>query len=120
MKLNEVVDEIHSERKEVKVYATGTFENCPDCELSEDYFASLKKFILSENHLQNNISDIKTVHLTSRQLDNLMFVHTVSVEISVKTAQLGEPPRVYILKHLGNNDWLRGNKTRITLTRIHV
>ena len=117
---NEVKDEIHEESSEVKVFATGLFENCPDQYLTEDYFVSLRKFILSENHLQNNISDIKTVHLSSRQLSSLMFIHTVSVEISVKTARLWEPPRVYIQKHLANNDWLRSNKTKITLTRIHV
>ena len=41
VKLNKVEDEIHSEKNEVKVYATATFETCPDRELSEDYFASL-------------------------------------------------------------------------------
>ena len=74
MKVNEVVDEIHAEKNEVKVYATANFENCPDRNLSEDYFASFREFILSDNHLQKNIADIKTVNLTSRQLDNLLFI----------------------------------------------
>ena len=118
--LIEVNDEIHEERSEVNVFATVIFENCPDEMLSEDYLVSLKKFILSENHLQKNIKDIKTLHLTSRQLNDQSYFHTVSVEICVKTAHLWEPPRAYIQKHLARNDWLRGNKTRITFDQIHV
>ena len=35
--------------------AMGVFENCPDDRLSEEYFVSLRKFILSEKHLEDNI-----------------------------------------------------------------
>ena len=64
MKVNEVVDELHAENSEVRVYATANFKKCPDQNLTEYYFESLRKFILRENHLQNNIGQIKTVHLT--------------------------------------------------------
>lgn len=117
--LNEVMDEL-VEESEVIVYATGVFENCPDENLSEDYFVSLQKFLLSENHLKNNITNINTAHLTSRRLRSQMFIHTVKVEIGVKTARLWEPPLAYINKHLAKNDWLKGNKTRITLVKIHI
>ena len=117
--LSEVNDEILAEQIEVKVFATANFENCPDQFLSEDYLESLQKFILSENHLASNISNVKSVNLSSRKLRNHLYVHTACVEMTVKLENLCEAPCAYIYKHLGRSDWLRGNKTRITLTRIH-
>ena len=114
----EVIDEVHQEHREVKVYATGIFENCPDQRLFDEYFESLQKFILSENHLQSNISNVKIVPTSSRQTSHLLYTNAVSVEITVKTEKLWEPPRAYIVKHFGKSDWLRGNKTRIYLTKI--
>lgn len=116
--ISEVRDEVVSEHSEVKVYATGVFENCPDNTLTEDYYVSLRKFVMSEPHLQDNIASVKMTQLSSRQLGPQLFVHFVKVEISVKTARLWEPPSAYIKKHLANNDWLKGNKTRITLMKI--
>ena len=118
--MNEVKDEMYSEQDEVKVFATGIFENCPDYELHEDYLLSMRKFILSENHLQSNISDVRTAPLSSRQSSSKLYTHTVSVEMTVRTANLLEPPDAYIEKHLGTSDWLRSNKTRITLSKIHI
>ena len=43
----EVNDEVCQEQKEVKVHATGLFENCPDPCLNDEYFLSLQKFILT-------------------------------------------------------------------------
>ena len=63
--LSEVRDELVSEETEVKVLATGIFENCPDNNLSEDYYESLRKFILSEKHLEENISSVKFAKLPS-------------------------------------------------------
>ena len=114
----EVIDEVCQEQKEVKVHATGLFENCPDPCLSDEYFLSLQKFILSESHLQNNISDVKMAAVSSRQTSPMVYTHTVSVEITVNTEKLWEPPRAYIYKHLGKSEWLRGNKTRISLAKI--
>ena len=117
-KASEVRDEVVEEQSEVKVMAIGLFESCPDFELSDDYFASLRKFVLSEAHLQKNIESFKFARLSSRQLGTGLFEHSVKVEILVKTAELWEPPAVYIRKHLATNDWLKGNKTRITLGNI--
>ena len=117
--LSEVCDEVLKE-SEVKVIATAKFENCPDEQLSEDYFISLRKFILSENHLERNISHVKANHLESRTMKNQLYFHRAVVEINVRLANLWEPPEVYIRKHLIKNDWLRGNKTRITLEDVHV
>ena len=105
------------ENNEVKVTAIGVFESCPDEKLSQDYYESLNKFILSEAHLQENISTVKFHQKSSKQQGEL-FVHLVKVELTVKTAQLCEPPSSYIRKHLAKNDWLKGNKTRITLENI--
>ena len=116
--IREVRDKVVCEHSEVKVYATGVFENCPDETLTEDYYVSLRKFVTSETHLQDNIASIKMAQLSSRQLGSQLFVHLVNVEMSVKTARLWEPASVYIKKHLASNDWLKGNKTRITLMNI--
>ena len=111
-------DEVCQEQSEVNVNATGVFEDCPDPRLNYEYFLSLQKFILSESHLQNNISDVKMFPVSSRQTSPMMYKHTVSVEIKVKTENLWEPPRAYIYKHLGKSEWLRGNKTKISLVKI--
>ena len=81
---------------------------------------SLRKFILSEKHLEDNISSVKFVRTGSRQIAHQQFVHTVNVKMLVKADQLSEPPLTYIKKHLESNDWLKGNKTRITLANIHL
>ena len=114
----EVQDEFVPELKEAIIFATGVFENCPDDDLSEEYFVSLQKFILSEKHLEENISSVKIAKLSTRQLLARQFLHTVKVELSVKTSRLWEPPLAYIKRHLATNDWLKGNKTRITVTDI--
>ena len=117
--LNEVQDEVVREESEVKVFATGVFENCPDETLSEDYYLSLRKFVCSETHLQSNIAGINIAQLSSnRQTQSQLFMHRVQVELSVKTACLTKPPLVYLKKHLEKYDWLKGNKTRITLAAV--
>ena len=93
---NEVRDEFVLEDTEEKVYATGVFENCPDANLSEDYFESLKRFVLSESHLQDNIDGVKIVQLSSRQLGPQLYVHLVNAELVVKTEMLWEPPSIHI------------------------
>ena len=118
--LQEVRDEFVLEPSETNVNAMGVFENCPDDRLSEEYFVSLCKFILSEKHLEDNISSVKFARTGSRQIAHQQFVHTVNVQISVKADQLSETPLTYIKKHLESNDWLKGNKTRITLVNIHL
>ena len=114
----EVNDEVCQEQSEVKVLATGLFKICPDPSLSDEYFLSLKKFILSESNLQDKISNVKMVPVSSRQTSPMMYMHIVTVEITVKTEKLWEPPRAYVYKHLGKSEWLRKNKTRIFLVKI--
>jgi hypothetical protein len=118
--LQELMDEFVPEPSETNVNAMGVFENCPDDRLSEEYFVSLRKFILSEKHLEDNISSVKFVRTGSRQIAHQQFVHTMNVQMSVKAGQLSETPLTYIKKHLESNDWLKGNKTRITLANIHL
>ena len=73
--LSEVRDEVVYEHSEVKVYATGVFENCPDKTLSDDYYVSLRKFVTSETHLEDNIASVKMAQLSSRQLGSQLYVH---------------------------------------------
>ena len=116
--LIEVKEEILPEEK--IVLATAVFENCPDENLSQDYSESLRRFILSEDHLQKNLGKIEMGLVSTRRSNSGFFLHSVLVRISVKTTRLWEPARDYIYKHLGSSDWLRGNKTRIYLMNIHV
>ena len=83
-----MIDEIGNEEEtEVKVIATGVYEDCPDEHLSEEYYESLRKFVLSENHLQCNINSVKIAQLSSsRQFRSWLYVNTVKVELSFKTA----------------------------------
>ena len=67
---------------------------------------------MSESHLQDNIASVKLAQLSSRQLGPQLYVHLVKVELAVKTSRLREPPSVYMRKHLANNKWLKGKKTR--------
>ena len=90
--IGEVNDELVQERNEVKIVATAIFENCPDDILSEEYILSLQKFIFSESHLQSNIADAKFKPSSSRQISHEKYIHTVAVEMIVKTASLEEPP----------------------------
>ena len=112
-----VNDEILNEKTEVKVRGTAVYENCPDQKLTDEYICSLRKFICSEKHLERNISDIQTFNFSSRSSGD-RFVHTMSVDISVKTTNLWESAQNYIVKHVGKSDWLKANKTRITLRDI--
>ena len=40
----------------VPVYCTATLENCPDGVLSQEYGDSIRRFLVSESHLQQNIA----------------------------------------------------------------
>ena len=53
----------------------------------------------------------------SAYYSTINYIHTVSLEIIVNTESLEQSPRDYIFKHLAKSDCLRGNKTRIPLTR---
>ena len=105
----------------VTIYAIASFENCPVGQLTEEYADSLKRFLTSEEHLNQNISGTEFYHQSSRSLRSGAFTHTVSAVIYVRTGRLWESPASYIRKHLGhpNNDWTRSNGTIIKLTRIH-
>ena len=105
----------------VPIYAIASFENCPVGQLTEEYADSLKRFLKSEEHLDQNISGTEFYHQSSRSLRSGAFTHTVSAVIHVRTGRLWESPACYIRKHLGhpNNDWTRSNGTIIKLTRIH-
>ena len=92
-----VNDEILSEQTEVKVRETAVFENCPESKISDEYFFSLRKFICSEEHLEINISDVQAFNSSSRACGG-QFVHTMCVDITVKTTNQWESAQNYIVK----------------------
>ena len=94
------------------VHAVAHFENSPYSTLVQDDLQSLRKFILSEKHLEKNVGKVE-MEVVSRW--------EVSVQIWVFKSNLWEGARAYIWKHLGGeNLWDRQNGTRIKLHRIHV
>lgn len=106
--------------EEIPVYCTALIENCPDCELTEDYYQSIRRFLVSEEHLVKNISSAELQFISSRLFRSNLYTHTVSIVIYVKTARLWENPASYIRKHLGlTNYWTRSNGTVVKLSRIH-
>ena len=104
----------------IPVYCIATLENCPDSSLNEEYGESIRRFLLSEQHLVQNISSVDLQHLSSRSFRNNSHTHTVSVTIHVRTTRLWESPSNYVRKHLGlANYWERSNGTIVKLSRIH-
>ena len=105
----------------VPVYCTATLENCPDGVLSQEYGDSIRRFLGSEPHLQQNIASAHLQHSSSRSFRGNKYTHTVLVTLMVRTARLWESPATYIRKHLGlSNSWARSNGTVVKLSRIHL
>ena len=102
------------------VCATAVFENCPHPQLEQEDIESLQRFLVSENHLKQNIVNVNLNNLSSRSFRNNLFTHTISVELDVATVRLWETPVAYICKHLEKSEWKRSNGTLIRLARIHV
>ena len=50
----------------VPVYCTATLENCPDGVLSQDYGDSIRRFLFSEQHLQQNTASSHFQHSSCR------------------------------------------------------
>ena len=104
----------------IPVYCTAMVENCPDSHLNEEYRASIRRFLASEEHLVQNILSTEIEHISSRSFRNMLHTHTVSVILHVRTARLWESPASYVRKHLGlSNYWERSNGTIVRLSRIH-
>ena len=100
------------------VHATAEFKNCPSAQLEQGDLESLQRFLLSENHLKENILKVNWKELSSRSFRNNMFTHTLSVELHVATSRLSESPVNYIRRNLEKSEWKRSNGTLIGLSRI--
>ena len=104
----------------IPVYCSATLENCPDSHLNEEYGESIKRFLVSEQHLEQNISSAELQYVSSKSCRNNLYSHTVSIVVYVRTARLWESPASYLRKHLGlTNYWTRSNGTVVRLSRIH-
>ena len=104
----------------IVVHATAVFEDSPSRTLLQDDYNSLQKFILHQDHLEKNICHLESSHVSTRELRSCAFKHTLDVKIHVKCANLWEPAKTYIWKHLGKEDYKRSNGTLIKLVKIHV
>ena len=79
------------------VNGLGIFENSRCKDLSQDAVQSLKRFILSEDHLVENIDyDFKSI--ASRLVRQNKYTHTIPVKIYVRTKNLWEPAARYLDK----------------------
>ena len=68
----------------IPVYCIATLENCPDANLDEEYGESIRRFLLSEQHLVQNVSSVDLQHLSSRSFRNNSHTHTVSVTMQTR------------------------------------
>ena len=84
-----------------------------------DEVESLIRFLTNRDHLQRNIKNIEYSYLSSGELLNGKYKHTLGLKIEVKTENLWEGPRSYLWKHIGQDTWSRGNGTVINVVRIH-
>ena len=87
----------------IPVYCIATLENCPDANLDDEYGQSIRRFLLSEQHLAQNISSVDLEHLSSRSFS---VSHNVceNTQIVGKSCQLREKTS-WISKLLGKIQW---------------
>ena len=104
----------------IELHATAYFENSPYDRLTEEDFQSLGKFVTNSDHLQQNVHKVVIDSQSSYQENTGTLTHTAKLRIYVLTERLWETPRSYIWKHVGgDNCWVKGNGTKVTLRRIH-
>ena len=104
----------HPQVNGVLIQATAVFESCPNDQLCQDDVESLRKFLLSENHLRSNIVNISLGQVSTRSF-RTSFTHTLEGTLEVATSQLWEPAQSCISKHLGKSEWKRSNGTLIII-----
>ena len=102
----------------VTLNATAVIENSPYGSFCQDEWESILRFATDKDHLKRNIENFKYCHSTTKRLQDA-FVHSVNLEIQVRTTSLWETPRSYLFKHVGQDSWERGNGSTIRLTKIH-
>ena len=102
------------------VHATAVIENSPGEILTQADAKNLQDLIFRERHLQQNILNLEFGRQESRNVTNGKFKHTLEIKLFVSTKNLWEGPRSYIWKHLGQNEWKKGNGASAVFNRIHV
>ena len=91
----------------VPVYCTATVGNCPDSVLTDDYYQSIRRFLVSEEHLMQNISSAELQYVSCSR--NNLHTHTISIVMYVRTARLWESPSSYVRNIGGKNIVLSGD-----------
>ena len=104
----------------VIVHATAVIENSPGDILTQADAKNLQDLIFRDRHLEQNILKLEFGGQVSRNLTNGKFKHTLEIKLFVSTNNLWEGPRSYIWKHLGQNEWKKGNGSSAVFNRIHV
>ena len=120
---NEVKSNRETEVKQPEVaivHATAVIENSPGEILTQADAKNLQDLIFRERHLEQNILNLEFGRQVSRNLANGKFKHTLEIKLFVSTNNLWEGPRSYIWKHLGQNEWKKGNGSSAVFNRIHV
>ena len=106
--------------EKIDIYATATFSQCPNVQLTQDDLDSLHHFITSEEYLKKNVAIIHYDRVyTLGENHTGSYEHSVQPRIVVKRLNLWEGARSYIWKHLGSDIWERSNGTLIKLSHIH-
>ena len=101
----------------VKVSCIATLNNCPDETLDKVHSDGIRKFLFHEKHVLDNVKSSRLDHLSSRSFRNKLFVHTISVTLSVKTARIQEDAGSYVKNYIGNQSWSLENGMELRLAQ---
>ena len=102
------------------IQGIGLFENSPNPSLGQDEVDLLHRFILSEDHLVQNVKNVKYdfQNTVSRATSRNKFIHMIPVQLDVKTERLWEPAWRYIDKFLVKYVKDRQDGTVIRLAKL--
>ena len=102
------------------VHTTLVIENSISESLTQIECNNLQGLVFRERHLQENILKLEFGHQGTQDLRNGRYNHTIGLRLYVSTQKLWEGPRSYVWKHLGQNEWSKGNGSTVVFNRIHV
>ena len=104
----------------VIVHATAVIENSTGEKLTQVECDNLQSLVFREKHLKENIVKLEFGQNSTRNLGRGKYNHTLDLKLYVSTRKLWEGPRSYVWKHLGQNEWSKGNGSTVVFNRIHV
>jgi len=106
---------VPSKEDNITVQCLVTFSECPDQTFPEEYYNSLDNFLVSKLH---TVDQIEFKYESCGRQKNKLFFHKVSVILDVRKNIRRKPAVDYVKEHIGGNDWIKLNKTKVQFTKI--